>query len=162
MYKIITNLYQFNNWANKRILDGCAKLTPEQYHEPSLGNFGSVHATLVHILAVQWLWLQRWQGQSLSSFFEPDDFADLAALRNHWQKVEGETQAFIGTCSNPTLAKISSYRNFNNEEWSYPLWQMMLHQANHATQHRSEIALLLTEWGHSPGMMDFLYSMDVK
>ena len=32
-----------------------------------------------------------------------------------------------------------------------PLWKTMLHLTNHLTQHRSEIAMKLTEWGHSPG-----------
>ena len=36
------------------------------------------------------------------------------------------------------------------------LWQIMLHQANHATQHRSEVAVMLTQFGHSPGDLDVL------
>ena len=36
----------------------------------------------------------------------------------------------------------------------------MVHQVNHATQHRSETALLLTQAGHSPGDLDFLRYFD--
>jgi uncharacterized damage-inducible protein DinB len=32
----------------------------------------------------------------------------------------------------------------------------MLHQANHATQHRSEVAMVLTEFGYSPDWLDFI------
>ena len=46
------------------------------------------------------------------------------------------------------------------EEMAYLLWQQMLHQVNHGTQHRSEVAVILTEYGHSPGWMDFIVYLD--
>jgi uncharacterized damage-inducible protein DinB len=36
----------------------------------------------------------------------------------------------------------------------------MLHQVNHATQHRSEAATMLTRLGCSPGWLDVLYFVD--
>ncbi|HYU21327.1 MAG TPA: DinB family protein [Chloroflexota bacterium] len=44
----------------------------------------------------------------------------------------------------------------NGAEFRLPLWQMMLHVANHGTQHRSEVAALLTGFGQSPGDLDLL------
>ena len=161
MFEIITNFQKHNHWANNRIMDCCAGLTVEQYHGPSIGNFGSVHATLVHIIAVQHLWLQRWQERSPKTVFDSQDFADLPAVRTRWQIIQEETLLFLNQCDDGILQENRTYHNFKDAPWTYPLWQMMVHQSNHATQHRSEIAILLTEWGHSPGMLDFLYFMDI-
>ncbi|HJP27606.1 MAG TPA: DinB family protein [Dehalococcoidia bacterium] len=37
-----------------------------------------------------------------------------------------------------------------------PLWELMLHVVNYGTQHRSEVEMMLTKFGHSPGDMDIL------
>ena len=58
------------------------------------------------------------------------------------------------------LARVVGYTNTRGQPWAYPLWQMLIHQVNHATQHRSEAAMLLTQMGHSPGDLDLLVYMD--
>ena len=55
-----------------------------------------------------------------------------------------------------------AYTNMQGERWAYPLWQQMIHQVNHATQHRSEAAMMLTKLDCSPGGLDLLYFVDVE
>jgi uncharacterized damage-inducible protein DinB len=50
--------------------------------------------------------------------------------------------------------------NNAGEPNAYPLWQLLTHQVTHAQQHRSEIAIALTEFGYSPGWLDFLIYID--
>jgi uncharacterized damage-inducible protein DinB len=158
--ELIRNLYQYNNWANARILNTAAQLPPDQLRAETNSSFGSVHSTLVHILEAQWVWLQRWQGYSPSTALDPQTFPDLDHLRVRWDEVERETQDFVSRCTEADLARDITYRNYQNELWTYPLWQQILHQVNHATQHRSEVAMVLSAWGLSPGGLDFLYFID--
>jgi uncharacterized damage-inducible protein DinB len=90
------------------------------------------------------------------------DFADIAALRARWDDVERATAAFVVDVTEARLAETIAYLNFKGKRWAYPLWQQMLHQVNHATQHRSEAAVMLTHFGHSPGLLDLLYFIDVE
>ena len=76
--------------------------------------------------------------------------------------IERDTRVFLGTLDDARLGQTIAYTNFQGERWAYPLWQQMIHQVNHATQHRSEAAMLLTKHGHSPGLLDYLYFIDVE
>ncbi len=58
------------------------------------------------------------------------------------------------------LVEIIRYTNAKGEPQAYPRWQLLLHQALHAAQHRSEVALLLSQRGHSTGLLDYLIFID--
>jgi uncharacterized damage-inducible protein DinB len=150
MLEAIRDLYAYSAWANTRILETAAQLNPEQYIAASDG-CDSIRDTLVHTVSVQWLWLERWRKNSPRELWDPADFHDLATLRTRCAEVEEATAAYIATLREPDLERVVSYVNFQGETWAYPLWQQLLHQVNHATQHRSEAALLLTRLGYSPG-----------
>lgn len=38
-----------------------------------------------------------------------------------------------------------------------PTWQLLAHVMNHGTQHRSEVAVLLSAAGRSPGNLDMVF-----
>ena len=159
MLEGIRELYAYSAWANARILDTAEQLTPEQLTTQGDG-FDSIRDTLVHTPSVQWLWLERWRETSPRELWDPAEFADVAELRTRWEAVEAATAEFVATLREPDLGRVVSYVNFQGERWAYPLWQQLLHQVNHATQHRSEAALLLTRLGYSPGWLDLLVYVD--
>lgn len=70
------------------------------------------------------------------------------------------TQTFVTSIDEPQLARLIHYVNAQAEPNAYPLWQILVHQVIHATQHRSEVAGMLTQFGHSPGWLDFLIFFD--
>jgi uncharacterized damage-inducible protein DinB len=154
--ELIRTMYAFNAWANDQVAAAAAKLAPADYHADQGASFGSVHDTLTHVMAAQWLYLERWHGRSPRAMPAPAEFADLAALRRRWAEVERDTQAFVAAVTDEHAARVIEYVNLQGERWAYPLWQQALHQVNHGTQHRSEVALLLTELGCSPGDLDFI------
>ncbi len=154
-------LYNYNAWANQRVLDTAAQLTPDQLHAGGRASFDSIHPTLVHTLSAQWVWLSRWQGASPRALFDPADFAGLAAIRSRWAEIEQDTQAFLQQLDDDALNRVVHYANTKGQPFAYPLWQLLLHQVNHATQHRSEVAMVLTQFGHSPGGLDFIRYLDL-
>ena len=159
-------LYAYNDWANQHILDHAELLTPEQLHASESGGYGSVHTTLVHMMDVEWSWLdERWRGNGLSDELKPEDYADVAAIRMHWADVEAELAAFVGSLTpdgEGSPNRILVWVGDGGMTKRRPLWQLMLHLANHGTQHRSEIAAMLTLAGHSPGDMDITRYLNIR
>jgi uncharacterized damage-inducible protein DinB len=159
--EMIRTMYRYNGWANTVILDTASRLTPAQLVAGGGASYDSVRDTLVHTMAAQWLYLERWHGRSPTSMPQGQDFSDVPSIRARWDEIERGTAAFLAGVTDARLAEPIAYLNFNGERWAYPLWQQMLHQVNHATQHRSEAAVMLTHFGHSPGLLDLLYFLDV-
>ncbi len=157
---LIRSFSDYNTWANARILTACAGLSDAQFVAEGSASFSSIRDTLVHTMWAQWNWLLRWRGQPNPSHFDPADYPDVAAVRARWAEIDREGHAFVATVNEQSLDAICRYVNSRNEPMAYPLWQQMLHQVNHGTQHRSEVAVLLTEYGHSPGGMDFIVYLD--
>jgi uncharacterized damage-inducible protein DinB len=160
--ELIHTLYRYNAWANGRVLDTAGRLTPEQLVAGGGASFESVRDTLVHAMSAQWIYLERWEGRLPRAALDPREFPDLASIRAWWDALERRTEAFVGGLDDARLAAVVEYGNFAGERWAYPLWQQMVHQVNHGTQHRSEAAVMLTQLGHSPGWLDFLYFIDLQ
>ena len=158
----IRTLYDYNAWANARILEASGRVSREQLVQTRGANSESLRGTLVHTMAAQWLYLERWQGRSPRAMPQAADFADLPAITARWAAIERTTHAFVAGLGDADVARVVEYTNFQDERWAYPLWQQMMHQVNHATQHRSEAAVILTELGCSPGGLDLLYFVDVQ
>lgn len=59
----IRTLYAYNAWANARVLEATARLSPAQLVDADGGGgYGSVWDTLVHLVGVEWLFLERCRG----------------------------------------------------------------------------------------------------
>jgi uncharacterized damage-inducible protein DinB len=159
---VIRTLYGYNRWATGRVLDSAAELTPEQLHTVGGAGHGSVRDTLVHLMGTQRGWLSWWDG-SLSAQdayalqTNAADYPDLPAVRGLWESVERQTEAFLAGLTDADAARTYESAMPDGAQFRMVLWHMMFHVANHGTQHRSEVAAMLTGHGHSPGDLDLLH-----
>ena len=154
--------YAYNVWANHRVLDTCAALTASQLAagEGSSTAQPSIRDTLVHTMGAQAVWLARWQGVAGVTLPSPGDFPALADIRRHWDDVEARTHGYVAAIDEDTLRETLRYLNRRGQPFEYPRWQTMVHLVNHGTQHRAEVAALLTALHHSPGDLDLLVYVD--
>jgi uncharacterized damage-inducible protein DinB len=159
---VLRRQYEYTSWANGRVLDTAAELTPDQLQAPGGSGCGSIRDTLVHMMSAHRGWLSWWDG-SLSAMdaynqqMNPADYPDVPALKRAWAEVEQQTRAFVAGLRDDDPGKIYGFDLPNGQRWEMALWGMMTHIVNHGTQHRAEVAIMLTGFGHSPGDLDLIY-----
>ncbi len=155
-------LYDYNRWANRRILETVSKLSAEQFTRDLHSSHSSVRDTLTHVLAAEWIWLERWKGTSPGALLNPAEFGTFSTLESKWVEVERDYVEFLDGLSDESLGKVISYRNTKGEDWAYPLVQMMQHVVNHSTYHRGQVTTLMRQLGAEVRSVDLLIFMDEK
>jgi len=140
-------LFAFNAWANYRVLAAAEALTADQFTKPLGSSFSSVRDTLVHIWAVEWVWLERLQGRSPASFPEAKEFAELASLRPRWAELEKRWLEYVSRLDQAELDEEIEYKTLSFGPARDPRWQMMQHVVNHGTYHRGQVITLLRQLG---------------
>jgi uncharacterized damage-inducible protein DinB len=155
-------LYEYDRWANNRVLQAVSALSSEQFTRDLGGSFRSVRDTLVHIIGGEWIWLAYWKEPPHSSalltdlrmrrdaLFNPDTFPNVAALQLEWAKLEAEQAEFVNRLTNQSLEKMLPFRTTQVR-----LAHLMQHLANHSTYHRGQVAMMLRQLEAKPVATDF-------
>ena len=147
-------LYQYNDWANKRILNAAENLSSEQLTQPNELGWGSLRGALAHILDAEYGWRRFLNKEEDSSDLDADDFHEIATLSARWDIENEKLWSYLNALQDGDVNTVV-IRNRGGKEYRWVLWHCLVHVVNHGTQHRAECAALLTGFGHSPGDVDF-------
>lgn len=153
----LRTLLDYHYWARDRLLDAVQALTRDQFTKDLGSSFRSVRDTLVHLLAAEETWYQRWQGMSPTSMLAPDGFADVASVRQRWREQEARVRAFVEGLGEDGITRVFEYKMLGGQSASTPFWQMLQHVVNHGSYHRGQVTTLLRQLGATPAMgMDMI------
>jgi uncharacterized damage-inducible protein DinB len=153
----IRQLFDYNAWANQRSLDAAAALTAEDFIKPLGSSFSSVRDTLAHIWGAEWLWLERFQGNSPASLPAAGQFHDLPSLQSRWPQDQQRLHKFVMALTQDDLNRVHEYRTLSFGAYKNPLWQSMQHMVNHGTYHRGQMATLLRQLNAKPLSSDLIH-----
>ena len=155
---MLQSIYAHASWANGKLFDTATQISKAQLTHAAHDS-ESIFDLLVHLVDVQRTWLARAQDTVVSPL-DQAAWSTLAALREAWEIVDNASRIYVADLRADDLAEIVHYTNSKGEPQAYPRWQILLHQALHAAQHRSEAALLLSRLGSSTGWLDYLIYID--
>ena len=154
--ELLRLLFQYNQWADRRLLDACSALTNEQFTRDLGSSFRSVRDTVAHLYGAEWVWNERIQGRSPSSLVSGATFPDLASVRAKLEEMDSYYIDYVSKLTQQDLERIIHYKSFTGEEFSNPLWQTLHQLSNHATYHRGQVVTLLRQLGAKPVTTDLI------
>jgi uncharacterized damage-inducible protein DinB len=159
MLEQFKHLAGYNAWANARIYDAVLGLSEEQQWRPLGLFFGSLGATLNHILVADRVWMKRFTGTG-----EHPDRLDATLhmdLRDLWTARQAEDKRiidYVSGLSEPALEETFTYRKMTTPDTvTSKLWPDLLHVLNHQTHHRGQAHTGLSiVTGREPPSLDMI------
>ncbi|MCK9486329.1 MAG: DinB family protein [Dehalococcoidia bacterium] len=141
---LIEDLYRQNEWANLEVLELCRGLTEEQLGATLEGTYGSIAATLTHMIAAEAGYVVRLGGTYTGPRVPYDSFPGFDVLE---AATRAATAGLIER-AHAALAESYTVRETEGNASADVDAELMLGQALiHGADHRSQVCTILTTLG---------------
>ncbi len=141
-------LFDYDKWATRRVLKVADGIDPEVWSRTNVVDERGLGGIMVHQLGALMRWREDLQRLDVHQP-RPED-GPLLGPRDLLERFEVEWAGYADWATTMTEEMLAYQVD------GVPIWQMLVHVANHGTQHRSEAAALLTAEGRSPGDLDLI------
>jgi uncharacterized damage-inducible protein DinB len=152
----LLDLIRYNDWANERMMEAIRSVSEESRRAPITSSFGSLRETLGHMVSAEWIWLQRWNGQSPATApgWVASDSTDRFIER--LAEIRKQRLAWLWELDEAAFEKTVDYSNLAGNTYRNSLADLIRHVVNHSTYHRGQLATQLRQLGQVPPSTDFI------
>ena len=155
----VRTMAAYNRWQNDSLYQAASELSDPARRVDRGAFFGSIHATLNHLLWADTMWMSRfadWSKPSAASIQnsvnECERWDDLVAAR---VDVDRRIIAWADEMTPAeTDGQLTWYSAAVDREITKPRWLLYTHFFNHQTHHRGQVHALLTAEGTRPADTD--------
>jgi uncharacterized damage-inducible protein DinB len=151
-------LARYNRWQNENLYAVAERLSDGERRRERGAFFGSIHATLNHLLWADRIWMSRLAGTPRPAGGIPES----VSFHNDWGDLKHERAAFDAVIvdwadrlDDAALADdLTWFFGAIKAEVTKPKWLLITHMFNHQTHHRGQVHCMLTQAGGKPGDAD--------
>jgi uncharacterized damage-inducible protein DinB len=149
-------LASYNSWINDKLYTACAALPDEERKRDRAAFFGSIHATLNHLLLADSIWMGRFEGKPFAvRSLDQELYASFDELRAQRHGMDARIERWAGGLTQAALESKLEFTSMITKETRAPtLWKIVAHFFNHQTHHRGQITALLSQAGVDYGVTD--------
>ena len=160
---------RYNEWMNAKLYEAARHLSDEELAADRKAFFGSIIATLNHLVAGDTIWLRRFSAHPtnfpalavLNDLPVPASldqilFPDIRSLSAHRKQLDQIILDWAHSITEPDLDVVLGYTNMKNVAAKRNLFSLLMHFFNHQTHHRGQVTTLLSQAGVDVGVTDLL------
>ncbi len=152
----IRRLLAYGDWADGCLLDAARRLDDGALDRRFEMGVGTLRRTLIHLYNGEYVWLQRWQERLDTKWPGEDELVAIAALRERFERMWAERDAYLGTLSEPDLAAIARYRDSYGNLYRAARIDMLLQACVHSIHHRAQAANMIRHVGGGSIELDYM------
>jgi uncharacterized damage-inducible protein DinB len=147
----LPDFFKYNLWANLRLLEACAHLSDAQLDATTKGTFGSVRETLMHLFAAEEGYARHFNFTGPAPTPRLADLTTFAGFDELRRRAERSGKELIAIAERGDLSQIL---HLDGGTYDAPVIVVVIQAINHAIDHRSQIATLLSQQDIEPPDLD--------
>lgn len=149
------HFYNYHFSENHIVWAHTASLTPEQFMQPVDYSRGSVRDQILHFIDAEQMWFSELRNVAPLKMPAASDVDDRQAIRTLWDSVERNLRDYLAELRDDML--FSKPIKEPEEDQALTVWQVLLHVANHATDHRAQLLRVLHDLGLETKSQDYIF-----
>lgn len=149
------HFYEYHLSENHKVWEHAAHLTPEQFTQDVKYSHGSVRDQIVHLMDCEDVWFSELQGVEPAEPAAAVEGDDRDVLRVRWDGIEQKLRRYLAGLRDEMLSTTPIQEP--EEDRDLIVWQVLLHVANHATDHRAQLLRVLNDLGLQTGYQDYIF-----
>ncbi|MEP7057155.1 MAG: DinB family protein [Caldimonas sp.] len=164
LHAYFATLARYDVWATRRLFEHVDALSDDDYRGDAGLFFGSIHATLNHLLVAEHeVWFPRFaHGVSNRIALDTELETDRAALRERLVAAARRWEPLIAAFDPRRFDGTLDYTTTRGVPQSLPFAPTLGHVFNHGTHHRGQITAGVTAMGHDCPELDLVWMLQAE
>jgi len=147
----LPDFFTYNLWATLRLLDACAHLSDAQLDATTKGTFGSVRETLMHLFAAEEGYARHFNFTGTAPAPRLADLTTFPGFDELRRRAERSGKELIAIAE---WGDLNLILHLDGGTYDAPVIVVVIQAINHAIDHRSQIATLLSQQDIEPPDLD--------
>ena len=145
----IKTIFDYNYWAFERVWECVSRISDEQFAQEIDYSTGSIRNILVHILSGNRIWMSVLRGIEFPPRLSVEDFETRSKTKARWDELQIEFLGHLSCLDQEQLDGTIDWELFSHGlKATSQRWEILLHLANHGTDHRAQILAILHHHFH--------------